>query len=89
MRWGKNTIVAQTYIYIYVNAFFQKDLKYTDQCFNSDYPDWGGALRANKERDYSFFTSLYIISIIAILTCFFDNIMFSWVICVKNSSVNY
>lgn len=41
MKWGKNTIIAQTYMYIHVNAFFKKDLKYTDQCFNfnSDYLD--------------------------------------------------
>ena len=76
MKWGKNTVIAQTYMYIHVNAFFKKDLKYTDQCFNSDYLDWGGALRINKEKDYSFFTGLYIISIITILTCFLTILCF-------------
>lgn len=42
-----------------------KGLEVYRPMFNSDYPDWGGALRANKERLF-IFTSLYIISIIAI-----------------------
>ena len=57
-------------MYVHVNALFKKDLSYTDQCFNSDYLDLGGALRVNRERDYSFFIGLYIISIITALACF-------------------